>query len=67
MVDNNVQFQDIVRLTQAFHRIRKKDWDLAVFPVESHGFYGNLFLGRRIQKDFKFIQRKSSTKIKCHS
>lgn len=38
MVDDNVQFQDVVRLSQRFIELGKKDWDLAVFPVESHGF-----------------------------
>ncbi len=38
MVDDNVQFQDIVRLAQRFIELGKKDWDLAVFPVEAHGF-----------------------------
>jgi acetyl esterase/lipase len=38
MVDDNVQFQDVVRLSQRFIELGKKDWNLAVFPVESHGF-----------------------------
>jgi dipeptidyl aminopeptidase/acylaminoacyl peptidase len=38
MVDSNVQFQDVVRLSQRFIELGKKDWDLAVYPVESHGF-----------------------------
>lgn len=38
MVDDNVQFQDVVRLSQRFIEMGKKDWDLAVFPVENHGF-----------------------------
>lgn len=38
MVDDNVQFQDIIRMTQRFIELGKKDWDLAVFPVEAHGF-----------------------------
>lgn len=38
MVDDNVQFQDIVRLTQRFIELGKKNWDLAVYPVEAHGF-----------------------------
>ena len=38
MVDDNVQFQDIVRLSQRFIELGKKNWDLAVFPVENHGF-----------------------------
>ncbi len=38
MVDDNVQFQDVVRLSQRFIELGKKNWDLAVFPVEEHGF-----------------------------
>jgi dipeptidyl aminopeptidase/acylaminoacyl peptidase len=38
MVDGNVQFQDVVRLSQRFIELGKKDWELAVFPVEGHGF-----------------------------
>jgi dipeptidyl aminopeptidase/acylaminoacyl peptidase len=38
MVDDNVQFQDVVRLSQRFIELGKKDWELAVYPVEAHGF-----------------------------
>lgn len=38
MVDDNVQFQDVVRLSQRFIELGKKNWELAVFPVENHGF-----------------------------
>jgi len=38
MVDTNVHFQDVVRLAQRFIELGKKGWELAVFPVESHGF-----------------------------
>jgi len=38
MVDTNVNFQDIVRLTQRLIELRKKHWELAVYPVEDHGF-----------------------------
>ncbi len=38
MVDNNVHFQDIVRLTQRLIELGKENWELAVYPVESHGF-----------------------------
>lgn len=38
MVDNNVQFQDVVRLSQRFIELGKTNWELAVFPVEGHGF-----------------------------
>jgi dipeptidyl aminopeptidase/acylaminoacyl peptidase len=38
MVDDNVQFQDIVRITQRLIELGKENWELAVYPVESHGF-----------------------------
>jgi dipeptidyl aminopeptidase/acylaminoacyl peptidase len=38
MVDDNVHFQDVVRLSQRFIELGKKNWDLAVFPLEPHGF-----------------------------
>ncbi len=52
MVDTNVHFQDIVRLTQKLIELGKTRWQLAVYPVESHGFvrpsswadeYGRIF------------------------
>ncbi len=38
MVDVNVHFQDSVRLTQRLIELRKENWELAVYPVEDHGF-----------------------------
>ena len=38
MVDDNVQFQDIVRLSQRLIELQKTNWELAVYPVERHGF-----------------------------
>jgi len=38
MIDQNVNFQDIVQLTQKLIELHKKNWELAVFPVEDHGF-----------------------------
>ena len=38
MVDVNVHFQDIVRLSQRFIELGKDNWELAVYPVEDHGF-----------------------------
>lgn len=52
MVDDNVQFQDVVRLSQRFIELGKKNWELAGYPVERHGFvktsswvdeYGRIF------------------------
>lgn len=38
MVDDNVHFQDVVRLSQRLIELGKDNWELAVYPVESHGF-----------------------------
>ncbi|ALI99427.1 prolyl oligopeptidase family serine peptidase [Rufibacter tibetensis] len=38
MVDTNVHFQDIVRLSQRLIELGKENWELAVYPVEDHGF-----------------------------
>ncbi|WP_374950398.1 prolyl oligopeptidase family serine peptidase [Mucilaginibacter sp.] len=38
MVDQNVNFQDIVRLTQRLIELHKSNWELAPYPVEDHGF-----------------------------
>lgn len=38
LVDTNVQPQDIFRLTQRLIELYKEDWELAIYPVEDHGF-----------------------------
>ena len=38
MVDTNVHFQDIVRLTERFIELGKTRWELAAYPVEDHAF-----------------------------
>jgi dipeptidyl aminopeptidase/acylaminoacyl peptidase len=38
MVDVNVHFQDVVRLSQRLIELKKENWELAVFPLEDHGF-----------------------------
>lgn len=38
MVDVNVHFQDVVRLAQRLIELRKENWEMAVYPVEDHGF-----------------------------
>lgn len=38
MIDTNVHFQDVVRLSQRLIELKKENWELAVFPLEGHGF-----------------------------
>ncbi|TVP44125.1 MAG: S9 family peptidase [Mongoliibacter sp.] len=38
MLDVNVHFQDVVRLAQILVELGKDNWEMAVYPVEDHGF-----------------------------
>jgi dipeptidyl aminopeptidase/acylaminoacyl peptidase len=38
MQDDNVLFQDTVRLAQRLIELGKEDWELAIYPIEAHGF-----------------------------
>jgi dipeptidyl aminopeptidase/acylaminoacyl peptidase len=38
MTDTNVHFQDVVRLSQRLIELGKNNWEMAVFPMEDHGF-----------------------------
>jgi dipeptidyl aminopeptidase/acylaminoacyl peptidase len=38
MLDVNVHYQDIVRLSQRLIELGKDNWELASYPIEDHGF-----------------------------
>ena len=38
MIDTNVHFQDVVRLTQRLIELGKANWELAAYPLQGHGF-----------------------------
>jgi dipeptidyl aminopeptidase/acylaminoacyl peptidase len=38
MIDVNVHFQDVVRLSQRLIELEKDNWEMAIYPVEDHGF-----------------------------
>ena len=38
MIDTNVHFQDTVRLVQRLIELGKTNWEVAIYPLESHGF-----------------------------
>lgn len=38
MIDVNVHFQDVVRLSQRLIELKKDNWEMAIYPVEDHGF-----------------------------
>ncbi|CAM2006810.1 S9 family peptidase [Acanthopleuribacter pedis] len=39
MVDNNVPYQDSVRLAQRLIELKKHNWELSSYPVEAHAFH----------------------------
>src|SRR5207237_212771 len=41
MVDDNVHFQDTARLIQRLIELKKEKWEVALYPVERHGFTRN--------------------------
>ncbi len=41
MVDDNVHFQDTARLVQRLIELGKENWEVAMYPVERHGFQRN--------------------------
>ncbi|MEO0468457.1 MAG: prolyl oligopeptidase family serine peptidase [Bacteroidota bacterium] len=38
MIDTNVHFQDVVRLSQRLIELGKNNWEVALYPMEGHGF-----------------------------
>lgn len=38
MIDQNVNYQDIIRLSQKLIELHKENWELASYPVEDHAF-----------------------------
>ena len=56
MVDTNVNFQDIVRLTQRLIELGKTDWWLAPYPVEDHGFQRPTSWADEYRRIFEFYE-----------
>ena len=39
MLDDNVLVEDTIRLEQRLIELKKQDWDVALYPMESHSFH----------------------------
>jgi dipeptidyl aminopeptidase/acylaminoacyl peptidase len=61
MVDTNVHFQDSVRLVQRLIELRKENWELAVYPVEDHGFQEPTSWADEYKRIFKLFQQNLNT------
>ena len=57
MVDRNVQFQDVVRLSQRLIELEKENWELAVFPMEGHGFKESSSWAHEYRRIFELFQK----------
>jgi len=62
MVDTNVHFQDSVRLTQRLIELRKEKWELAVYPVENHGFLEETSWADEYKRILKLFEDNLRTK-----
>lgn len=56
MIDDNVHFQDAVRLAQKLIELGKENWELAVYPVENHGFVEPSSWADEYKRIFKLFQ-----------
>jgi dipeptidyl aminopeptidase/acylaminoacyl peptidase len=56
MVDVNVHFSDSVRLAQRLIELRKENWELAVYPVEDHGFVEAASWADEYKRIFKLFE-----------
>ena len=56
MIDDNVQFQDVVRLAQRLIELEKDNWEFAVFPLERHGFVTPSSWTDEYKRIFKLFQ-----------
>jgi dipeptidyl aminopeptidase/acylaminoacyl peptidase len=58
MIDTNVHFQDSVRLAQRLIELRKENWELAVYPVEDHGFVEETSWADEYKRILKLFEEK---------
>ena len=61
MVDVNVHFQDSVRLAQRLIELRKENWELAVYPVEDHGFVEETSWADEYKRILKLFEQNLKT------
>ena len=62
MVDDNVHFQDMVRLSQRLIELGKENWEMAVYPIERHGFVEPSSWTDEYNRIFKLFQETLANK-----
>lgn len=58
MVDVNVHYQDVVRLSQRLIELGKSNWELASYPMEDHGFVEASSWTDEYKRIFKLFEEK---------
>jgi len=58
MVDDNVQFQDVVRLNQRLIELGKTNWEMAVYPIEQHSFTESYSWFDEYRRIFELFERE---------
>ena len=56
MIDDNVHFQDVVRLTQRLIELKKDNFEMAIYPLERHGFVEPSSWTDEYKRIFKLFQ-----------
>ena len=57
MIDDNVHFQDMVRLSQRLIELEKHNWEMAVYPMERHSFVESSSWTDEYTRIFKLFQK----------
>jgi dipeptidyl aminopeptidase/acylaminoacyl peptidase len=61
MVDTNVHFQDTAELVQRLIELRKQNWEVAVYPVENHGFVEPTSWADEYQRIYDLFEKNLKT------
>jgi dipeptidyl aminopeptidase/acylaminoacyl peptidase len=62
MVDVNVHVQDVIRLSQRLIELGKKDWEMALYPIEDHAFIEPSSWTDEYRRILKLFERELSQK-----
>lgn len=57
MVDTNVHFSDVVRLAQRLIELGKTNWEMAIYPIENHGFVDPASWTDEYRRIFELFER----------
>lgn len=62
MIDDNVHFQDMARLSQRLIELGKENWEMALYPLERHGFAEPSSWTDEYSRIFKLFQKSLLSK-----